>query len=495
MPGSTSSPHDFNFDDDFRRPRRAAAAASRSKFIESGTDDEDAGGSKRKKKITKTTPAKRARHQRDSSDSDEEKDADMRNLTEKERELQIFKHMEHQELLKTRKEIQQKLMIDAVEEKSKPKKRKEEPKPAPPPPVTIKSDKESGEESSSSDDHVPKTKSPTPQSRTNAEESEKEEDSDESEYEFDTEYHKPSEIAKKMGKKNAIAELVKSRKEKKHNEEKKREQVLDVDKIFGGSKTKEEKSDSDDSSSSDSSASDSEESDNDADNNLKPQGEEVNRYEQLNEIRLSRHKLAKLCHTPFFDKTVLGCFVRIGVGQVNGLQVYRAAQVVAVVESAMVYNVDSTRTNKALRLKHGPDERVWRLEFISNSEITNNEYLKWRDAMKKAKLPLPTTDFIQKKRNDIISALNYNFTDEDVKKMVQQRQKFDSGPKNHAIQKAKLLAMKKILSFFEFFFAFGKVFQPRKNVTKLSERHDKSNPLLAYAFAGKSVLAFFGATL
>lgn len=68
----------------------------------SGTDDEDVGGSKRKKKTTKTTPAKRARHETDSSDSDEEKDADMRNLTEKERELQIFKHIEHQELLKTR---------------------------------------------------------------------------------------------------------------------------------------------------------------------------------------------------------------------------------------------------------------------------------------------------------------------------------------------------------------------------------------------------------
>uniref|UniRef100_A0AC35F209 Plus3 domain-containing protein n=1 Tax=Panagrolaimus sp. PS1159 TaxID=55785 RepID=A0AC35F209_9BILA len=444
MPGSSSSPHDFNFDDEFRRPRRAAAAASRSTFVESGTDDEDVGGSKRKKKITKTTPAKRARHQTDSSDSDEEKDADMRNLTEKERELQIFKHIEHQELLKTRKEIQQKLMGEVDEEKSKPKKRKEEPKPAPlpPPPATIKSDKESGEESSSEDDDVPKSKSPTPQSRTKAEESEKEEDSDESEVELDTEFHKPSEIAKKMDKKNAIAELVKSRKEKKHNEEKKREQVLDVDKIFGGSKTKEEKSDSDDSSSSDSSASDSEESDNDADNNFKPQGEEVNRYEQLNEIRLSRYKLAKLCHTPFFDKTVLGCFVRIGVGQVNGLQVYRAAQVVAVVESAMVYNVDSTRTNKALRLKHGPDERVWRLEFVSNSEITNNEYLKWRDGMKKAKLPLPTTDYIQKKRNDIVSALDYNFTDEDVKKMVQQRQKFVSGTKNHAAHKAELLKMK-----------------------------------------------------
>lgn len=68
-----------------------------------GTDDEDVGGSKRKKKANLSKkPPKRARRQTDSSDSEEDKDIDMRNLTEKERELQIFKHIEHQELLKTR---------------------------------------------------------------------------------------------------------------------------------------------------------------------------------------------------------------------------------------------------------------------------------------------------------------------------------------------------------------------------------------------------------
>ena len=71
---------------------------------------------------------------------------------------------------------------------------------------------------------------------------------------MDPSYHKPSDVAEKLEKKKAIADLVKSRKEKKLQEQKKKE-TLDVDKVFGAS------SDSEESSSSDSSESDSEDSD------------------------------------------------------------------------------------------------------------------------------------------------------------------------------------------------------------------------------------------
>lgn len=39
--------------------------------------------------------------------------------------------------------------------------------------------------------------------------------------------------------------------------------------------------------------------------------------------RLSRYKLAQFVHAPFFNKTVIGCFVRIGIGQNAGKSVYR----------------------------------------------------------------------------------------------------------------------------------------------------------------------------
>uniref|UniRef100_A0A7E4V2I8 Plus3 domain-containing protein n=1 Tax=Panagrellus redivivus TaxID=6233 RepID=A0A7E4V2I8_PANRE len=427
----------FSDDEDMRRPRRAAA--NRQTFVESGTDDDDEAtpGSKRKAAKRPKKSAKRPRRSSSSgsgSSSDEEDDEGMKNLTEKERELEIFKHIERQEMMKTRKEIQQKLMGGEPSE-SRPSKA---PKAAPAPKPTSKPERESGEESSSNDEAEPEgPKSPSPMAPVKRVIEDPE--SEESEIELDTEYHRPSDVAKKIETKQALNNLVKSRKEKQKNEEKRN--ILDVDKVFGGG----ERSSSEDSSSSDdSSESDSEDSDNEGGRRASPEikGENVSHHDQLNEIRLSRFKLAKMCHAPFFDKSILGCFVRINVGQVRGDPVYRAAQIIAVVESSKQYVLEDTKTDKAIRLKHGLDERVYRCNYVSNQPITENEFAKWKHAMEVDRLPMPTTEYIQKKYNDIQAALNYEYSDADVRKMVEQKQKFIRIPGNLAAHKAELLKLK-----------------------------------------------------
>jgi hypothetical protein len=53
----------------------------------------------------------------------------------------------------------------------------------------------------------------------------------------------------------------------------------------------------------------------------------------LERVRLSRNKLEKWCHLPFFPKVVTGCFVRIGIGQNNeGRPIYRVGEILEVVE-------------------------------------------------------------------------------------------------------------------------------------------------------------------
>lgn len=95
-----------------------------------------------------------------------------------------------------------------------------------------------------------------------------------------------------------------------------------------------------------------------------------------------------------------------------------------VVETAKVYQLGSTRTNKGLQLRsvssyrcairhkadnqesvnraslplsllinvlfslcvilrHGGDTRVFRLEFVSNQEFTESEFMKWKEAVSK----------------------------------------------------------------------------------------------------------------
>lgn len=92
------------------------------------------------------------------------------------------------------------------------------------------------------------------------------------------------------------------------------------------------------------SSSSSSSSDNEQDEEDKPAY--VPTKTDMNLIRLSRHKLERFVHMPFFDRIVKGCYVKIGIGQHNNMPVYRVAEVVGVYETAKIYNLGNTRTNK-----------------------------------------------------------------------------------------------------------------------------------------------------
>ncbi|XP_063543338.1 RNA polymerase-associated protein Rtf1 isoform X1 [Cydia strobilella] len=161
--------------------------------------------------------------------------------------------------------------------------------------------------------------------------------------------------------------------------------------------------------------------------------------DQINKLRLSRFKLERLVHLPFFSRVVNGCFVRIGIGNNNGNPVYRVAEIIDVYETAKVYNLGNTRTNKGLKLRHGTQDRVFRLEFVSNQEFTDGEFQKWHKAIKDANKKPPTMDFVRTKILEVKEALMYEFKEEDVEKMVQEKDRFRSHPTNYAMKKTQLM--------------------------------------------------------
>ncbi len=74
--------------------------------------------------------------------------------------------------------------------------------------------------------------------------------------------------------------------------------------------------------------------------------------DDLTRIRLSRHKLARWCHAPFFEEAVKGAYVRVNLGiGPNGMPTYRVTEVLGAVETAKVYGVEGVTTNKGLRLR------------------------------------------------------------------------------------------------------------------------------------------------
>lgn len=165
----------------------------------------------------------------------------------------------------------------------------------------------------------------------------------------------------------------------------------------------------------------------------------ISTKEDLNKIRLSRHKMERFVHLPFFDRVVQGCFVRIGIGNNNGKPVYRVAEISGVCETVKIYQLGGTRTNKGLKLRHGAQERIFRLEFVSNQEFTDSEFFKWKETCALQGISMPTFDEVEQKLKDIKEALVYEFKEEDIEKIVREKERFKQTPYNYAMKKAQLM--------------------------------------------------------
>ncbi|XP_028994678.1 RNA polymerase-associated protein RTF1 homolog [Betta splendens] len=331
---------------------------------------------------------------------DAEDRARLEQMTEKEREQELFNRIEKREVLKRRFEIKKKLKTAKKKEKEEKKKKQEE-------------EQEKRKQSQVQDTQVVMSHNKERRSKRD----------------------------EKLDKKSQAMEELKAEREKKKNKTAEllaKRQPLKTSEVYSDDEEEEEEDDDKSSVKSDRSSRSSS-YDDDEKEETPPKSQPVSLPDELNRIRLSRHKLERWCHMPFFAKTVTGCFVRIGIGNSSSKPVYRVAEIVDVVETAKVYQLGSTRTNKGLQLRHGGDTRVFRLEFVSNQEFTENEFMKWKEAMIVAGMQVPTLDEITKKEQSIKEALNYKFNDKDIEDIVKEKDRFRKAPPNYAMKKTQLL--------------------------------------------------------
>ncbi|XP_035249949.1 RNA polymerase-associated protein RTF1 homolog isoform X2 [Anguilla anguilla] len=335
---------------------------------------------------------------------DEEDRARLEQMTEKEREQELFNRIEKREVLKRRFEIKKKLKTAKKKEKEEKKKKQEE-------------EQEKRKLSQVQDTQVVMSHNKERRSKRD----------------------------EKLDKKSQAMEELKAEREKKKNRTAEllaKRQPLKTSEVYSDDEEEEEEDDDKSSIKSDHSSRSSSYDEEEEKEETPPKSQPVSLPDELNRIRLSRHKLERWCHMPFFAKTVTGCFVRIGIGNSSSKPVYRVAEIVDVVETAKVYQLGSTRTNKGLQLRHGNDTRVFRLEFVSNQEFTDNEFMKWKDAMIMAGMQVPTLDEITKKEQAIKEAVNYKFNDKDIEDIVKEKDRFRKAPPNYAMKKTQLLKEK-----------------------------------------------------
>ncbi|KXJ81691.1 hypothetical protein RP20_CCG018326 [Aedes albopictus] len=165
----------------------------------------------------------------------------------------------------------------------------------------------------------------------------------------------------------------------------------------------------------------------------------ISTKEELEKLRISRHKIERFITLPMFNQVVQNCFVRINIGNNNGSPVYRVAEIIGVVETGKIYQLGNCRTNKGFRLKHGSQERVFQLEFISNQKFSDSEYRNWLSACEATGTALPYADTIEKKQQAFNEAIQYEFKDTDIDKLIKENNRFRANPTNYAMKKTQLM--------------------------------------------------------
>jgi RNA polymerase-associated protein RTF1 len=84
-------------------------------------------------------------------------------------------------------------------------------------------------------------------------------------------------------------------------------------------------------------------------------------------------------------------------------------------------------------------EKIFRMEFVSNQEFTITEFGKWREACALQGISVPTIEDVETKLRDIQEGMSYEYKEEDVEKIVKEKERFKTTPYNYAMKKTQLI--------------------------------------------------------
>ncbi|KAH8287744.1 hypothetical protein KR054_012393, partial [Drosophila jambulina] len=131
----------------------------------------------------------------------------------------------------------------------------------------------------------------------------------------------------------------------------------------------------------------------------------VTSLEQLEQLRLTRHRIGLLIVRPFFEQAVTGCFVRLNINGVMELPEHRIAEILGIVELDYGYKLDEIPTNVALKLRYDDLVMPHEINDISNMAFTRDEFELWRDNLVHQAIEAPTTSMVTRKKIELYNAL------------------------------------------------------------------------------------------
>ena len=160
--------------------------------------------------------------------------------------------------------------------------------------------------------------------------------------------------------------------------------------------------------------------------------------EEVQKIRLSRHRMEVWVHEPFFSEVVIGCFVRIGIGNgTDGNQVYKCAEIVEV-EEGQIYSLGKTKTKKRIKLRHGLEEKYFKMASISNQDFTPQEFSRWKGDMDDNDLRVADGKSASRKAAKLEEFKTKKHTNLDVQQILAEKRKVGISKGNSGARRKQL---------------------------------------------------------
>lgn len=165
-------------------------------------------------------------------------------------------------------------------------------------------------------------------------------------------------------------------------------------------------------------------------------------------LQLKRDKIEQWIYAPFFNETAIGLFAKISVGQSPQTHqpMYKVAYIVDITKGPTSYYLDhermKERTDKQCLVRIGGVVRTYKMSFISNRSFDEEDYNKWRAYIDQEGHGMPTREHFMRKKRDLLRANNYEYKDEDIAYEINERSRFNETPFNFAKKKTELMGEK-----------------------------------------------------
>ncbi|KAG4394104.1 hypothetical protein AAZX31_03G210500 [Glycine max] len=165
-------------------------------------------------------------------------------------------------------------------------------------------------------------------------------------------------------------------------------------------------------------------------------------FENIRDITIRRSKLVKWLNEPFFDELIVGCFVRIGIGKLENVPVYRLCIVQRVDggDPNKHYKVENRVTHKYLVCVWGSDNsaKKFQMAVVSDSAPLEKEFRQWVREHERTCSQMPSKMSVLEKKEAIRRTSKYVYSAATVKQMLEEKKSVPSRPLNVAVEKDRL---------------------------------------------------------